>query len=107
MENQKTKQRFMLESHIILRYLVKDDDKIDTMVMCKKPDVELMAADFSVYEALASLKPNDNVKLNKLAKFFEVVDVVSYKYANKKEKPIMKHERVEELRKLALVDGGN
>lgn len=95
------KQRIVLDSETILRYLIGKDDKIDTLIMCKGNEIDLAAMDFNVYEALASVKPYDDFKLNKLAKFFEVVDVLSYR-ARKGEKPIIKDDRVEELRKKAL-----
>jgi hypothetical protein len=45
---------------------------------------------------LGSIKPYDNFKLNKLAKFFEAVSVGST------QKNILTEKRVEELRELAL-----
>lgn len=97
-----SKQEFYLSPEIILKYLITDDDKIDTLVMCKSSEIDLVTTDYSLYEAIGSIKPYDQTKLNKLVKLLEVVEVVSYKNRMNKEKPILKEDRVEELRKLAL-----
>ena len=73
------KQKFYLSPDAILRYLLMEDDKIDTLIMCKSSEVDLITTDFSLYEAIGSVKPDDDVKLNKLTKLFEVVNVISYK----------------------------
>jgi len=95
------RQRFVLNSETILRYLIGNDEEIETLIMCKGSEVDLVATDFNVYEAIASVKPYDEFKLNKLTKFFEVVEISSYR-ESRGEKPIIKDERVEELRKRAL-----
>jgi len=101
----KQKQRIELDSATILRYLIGNDEEIDTLIMCKSSEIELVTTDFNVYEALASIKQYDEFKLNKLAKFFEAVEIKSYKEL-KGEKPILKDERVEELRRNALKKKG-
>ena len=101
----KQKQRIELDSATILRYLIGNDEEIDTLIMCKGSEFELVTNDFNVYEALASIKQYDGFKLNKLAKFFEAVEIKSYKEL-KGEKPILKDERVEELRRNALKKKG-
>jgi hypothetical protein len=98
----KQKQTMRLKAEAILRYLISDDDKIDTLITCKTSDIDLVTTDLDVYEALGSIKGYDNFNFNKLKKLFEVTDVISYKGLKKEEKPILKDERVEELRKLAL-----
>ncbi|MFH1134033.1 MAG: hypothetical protein V1735_06085 [Nanoarchaeota archaeon] len=97
------KQKFLLKPEAILRFLITDNDQLDTLVLCKSSEVELITTNQSVYEALASVKENDSFKLNKLAKLFEVVDIESAKRLGQK-RNILTHERVEELRKLALGD---
>ena len=96
------KQKLILKPEAILRYLITDDDKIGTLIMCKSSEVDLITDDYAIYEALGSVKPFDNFKLNKLRKLFEVATISSYKQRIGEEKPILKQERVEELRKLAL-----
>lgn len=100
--NNKQKQTMRLKAEAILKYLIGDDDKIDTLITCKTSDVDLVTTDLDIYEALGSIKEYDNFNFNKLKKLFEVTDIVSYKSLRKQEKPILKDERVEELRKLAL-----
>ena len=94
--------RRFLASEQILRYLIGNDEALETLILCKPADVELATSDFSLYEALGSVKPHDSFALNKLTKLLEAVDVVSYRYAKRSSKPILKEERVEELRRQAL-----
>jgi hypothetical protein len=93
MEN---KQSFYLTSEAILRYLLGTSDQIDTLIMCKSSEVNIATTDQNLYEALGSLQEYDTFKHNKLVKFFESVSI---EHAPKK---ILTHERVDELRKIAL-----
>lgn len=101
-QNTSQKQRYLVTAETILKYLISDDEKLDTLIMCKPETIELITTDFNLYEALGSVKPYDSARWNKLTKFLEVVDVVSHKETAKKEKVILKEERVEEIRKNAL-----
>ncbi len=96
------KQKYFIKAETILRYLITDDDATDTMITCKSNDVELITYDYDVYRALASVKEEDKFNFNKLKKLFGVVEVISYTLNKKEQKPILKEEDVEELRKLAL-----
>ena len=98
----KQKQKFFVKAETILKYLITDDDETDTLIMCKSSEIDLVTSDYDIYKALASVKSYDAFKLNKLAKFFEVVEIVSYKEKMQKEKPILKENDVEQLRKIAL-----
>ena len=93
-------QGMFLAPETILKYLISDNDQLDTLIMCKSSEVKLFTSDHSLYEAIASIKPHDTFKLNKLSKLFEVVSIVPHN----KEKTILKHERVDELRGLAMKD---
>lgn len=99
---QRKRQRQYLSAETILKYLITNDDKIETLIICKPNDIELLTSDQSLYEALGCINPHDDFKLAKLTKLFEVVDVISYKDAFKKEREILKDARVEELRNKAL-----
>ena len=94
--------RQLLTAEAILRYLITDDEKMDTCIMCKPVNLQLITTDHNLYEALGSIKEYDTFKLNKLTKLLEVADVVPYKQTNRMAKPILKDERVEEIRKRAL-----
>jgi hypothetical protein len=94
------KQKMFLSSEAILRYLITDNEKLDTLIMCKSSEISLFTSDHNLYEAIASIKPEDTFKLNKLAKLLEVGDIVPHN----KVKSILKHERVEEIRKIALTE---
>jgi hypothetical protein len=89
------KQTYYLTSEAILKYLLNTSDQIDTLISCKGTETHLTTTDFNMYEALGSIKEEDNFKLNRLTKFLEVVHVETGA------KGILTHERVEELRKLA------
>ncbi|MBD3164305.1 hypothetical protein GF323_03830 [Candidatus Woesearchaeota archaeon] len=97
----KQKQRMFLNSETILKYMIKDDEKLDTLIMCHSSEVELITTDFNLHEAIGSVRNGDNFRLNKLAKFFETVKVVSYENVKQKPKPVLKEERAEELRRKA------
>jgi hypothetical protein len=92
------KKRAFLTSEAILRYLVTGNDELETLVLCKSSEIELLTSDFALYEALGSIKESDGFKLNKLVKLFEVIKLVE----DNSPKQVLKDERVEELRKLAL-----
>ena len=95
---------YFINADVILRFLIEEDTEIDTMIIYK-PSKRLVTSDYAIYEALASIKPYDNVNLNKLKKIFEVVDVVSYREEFNKDKPLLKEQRVEQIRKSALNKG--
>ena len=92
----------MLTPEMILKYLLGTDEKIETAILCKPENTELVTTDLVLYEAFGSTKPYDNVQLNKLTKLLENVHVFSHKQQTGSEKPILKEERVEQLRKVAL-----
>ncbi len=96
------KQKMYLKPETILRFFMGVDDEIDTLIKCKGSEIELVTYDHDLYEALGSLKEYDSLDVRKLIKFFEVVDIISYRKNTGKEKPILTHERVDQLRKLAL-----
>jgi len=107
-DQNKPKQTVSLTAENILRYLVTDDEKINTLITCKGSQYDFVTTDHAVYEALGSIKSRDPFKLNKLTKLFEVVKIVSYANVFRKEKPILKEDRVEVLRNKAMKpNGGN
>ena len=95
-------KQVMLDSAAILRYLMGNDEKIETMVMCKNPSLDLETTDKEVYEALGSLRHYDNFKINRLTKFFENVDVHSFRQKTGNEKPVLTFEKADALRQSAL-----
>ena len=103
------KQKFFVKASTILKYLITKDDETDTLITCKTSEISLMTSDFEVYQSLASITEADNFDLNRLKKFFEVVEISSYENYTKKQKPILKQEDVEKIRKEALgnMAGGN
>tara|TARA_Y100000310_G_scaffold275909_1_gene292691 strand:- start:6279 stop:6686 length:408 start_codon:yes stop_codon:yes gene_type:complete len=108
--NTKRKKSITLSSENILAYLITEEDKINTLILCKGSEYDFITTDHAVYEALGAVKPEDDFKLNKLTKFFEVVKVVSYANVFRKEKPILTEKRVEDLRNKTMklnLNGGN
>lgn len=95
MEKQKS---MFLKASAILKYLLGTDDEIETLIMCKPANVELVCYDQSLYEALGSLENQEEFNFRKLVKFLESVDVVSFKKNLQKDKPLLTDKRVSELR---------
>jgi hypothetical protein len=101
----KQKTQYFVKPQEILQYLITENDNIDTLITCSTGSVELVTYDYHVYRALTAIKKLDKFNFNKLKKFFEVVNVISYEKNTKNKKSIQKDSDVEELRELAL--GGN
>jgi len=95
------KQKYFLKAEIILKYLITDDDAVDTLITCKSSEIDLVTTDYDVYCALTSIKKYDNFNFNKLKKLFEAVEITSY-LQNHVQKPILKEDDVEKIRKLTL-----
>lgn len=96
------KKKYFLTAEDILHYLIQDDEKFDTPIICKQEHIELYTTDLALHEAFGSIKPYDQLKPTKVAKFFENVDVQSYRQAENKEKPVLTHARMDEIRTAAL-----
>ena len=96
------KEKLYLKAGGILKFFLGTSDKIETLVMCRGNEIDLVTTDQDLYEALGSLKDYDNFNQRKLVKFLEVVEIGSLKRVKGKERTILSHERVEELRKIAL-----
>jgi hypothetical protein len=94
-------QKLYLKAGAILKYFLGTSDKIDTLVMCRSREINLVTTDQDLYEALGSIKNYDNFNQRKLVKFLEVVEIGSLKRVKGRERTILSHERVGELRKLA------
>ena len=100
--NEMQKQKLYLKAGAILKYFLGTSDKIETIILCRNNEIDLVTTDQDLYEALGSIKDYDNFNQRKLVKFLEVVEIGSLKRVKGKERTILSHERVEELRKLAL-----
>ena len=100
METNKLRQRKRyLKAEAIIKYF-QGNDVLETEIMCSSSK-DLVTSDQSLYEALGSFEDKSLIDLNKLVKFLEVVEVVSYKATFKQEKKILTPERVDQLNKLA------
>ncbi|MCF7862132.1 hypothetical protein K9M79_07890 [Candidatus Woesearchaeota archaeon] len=86
------KQMF-ISAKDILSYL-SGEDEMDTLITCNPLKDTLITRDYDIYEALTCL---EKIDVNRLKKFFENVDVVSYKNVTGKNKQPITHERVEQL----------
>ena len=100
-ENTEKQRSMLLRASGILKYLLGTDDKIDTLIKCKPENVTVTCYDQSLYEALGSLKDNDEFNFRKLVKFLESVDIISFRKNVNPTKPLLTEERVEKLRKEA------
>ncbi|MEM0231330.1 MAG: hypothetical protein QXW00_01900 [Candidatus Woesearchaeota archaeon] len=99
MEINHVKQKIFLSPESILKYLLGTDDYIDTMISCRGSEFEISTYDYNLYEAVGSIKPYDTFKLARLVKLLEVVKILPLEGTSR---PILKEERVEELRRIAL-----
>ncbi|MBA3064409.1 hypothetical protein FP803_03140 [Candidatus Woesearchaeota archaeon] len=100
--NEMQKQKLYLKAGAILKYFLGTSNKIETIILCRNNEIDLVTTDQDLYEALGSLKDYDNFNQRKLVKFLEVVEIGSLKRVKGEERTILSHERVEELRKIAL-----
>jgi len=100
--NEMQKQKLYLKAGAILKYFLGTSNKIETIILCRSNEIDLVTTDQDLYEALGSLKDCDNFNQRKLVKFLEVVEIGSLKRVKGKERTILSHERVEELRKIVL-----
>jgi len=100
--NEMQKQKLYLKAGAILKYFLGTSNKIETIILCRNNEIDLVTTDQDLYEALGSLKDYDNFNQRKLVKFLEVVEIGSLKRVKGKERTILSHEKVEELRKIAL-----
>jgi len=90
------KKEMFLKAEAIYRYL-DGNERLETLIMCKPADTTLMTTDQSLYEALGSIDKT-KINYNKLVKFLENVDVLSFRSAMKKERKVLMEERVIEIR---------
>jgi len=93
------KQKVFLSPESILKYLLGTDDHIDTIISCRGSEFDLTTYDYNLYEAVGSIKPYDNFKMARLTKLLEVVKIIPLEGTSR---PILREERIEELRRLAL-----
>ena len=100
--NEMQKQKLYLKAGAILKYFLGTSDKIETIILCRNNEIDLVTTDQDLYEALGSIKDYDNFNQRKLVKFLEVVEIGSLKRVKGKERTILTHERVDELRKISL-----
>ena len=100
--NEMQKQKLYLKAGAILKYFLGTSNKIENLILCRNNEIDLVTTDQDLYEALGSIKDYDNFNQRKLVKFLEVVEIGSLKRVKGKERTILSHERVEELRKIAL-----
>ena len=89
-----------LDASKLLRYLIGSDDKLDTVIICNPYKQRFVTTDQEVYHALASIQEYDDFKMNKLAKFFEVVSIRTVA-----KKQVLTEELVQKLRAEALKNG--
>lgn len=92
----------MLKAEDILAYLLGTDEALDTLIKCKPSGIDLVCYDQSLYEAMGSFKDYDEFNFRKLVKLIESADIISFKAALRRPRPVLTEPRVEELRQRAL-----
>ena len=88
--------KYFLKDIDILKYLLGNDEKLETLIICKPRDVHFQTTDNEVYRAFGSLKSYDEVQRPRITKFFESVQISSSC------KKLLTHDEVEEMRKKAV-----
>jgi len=97
-ENKRTTvNEYFIEAGHVLRYLIGNDEKLDTLIICNPHKQRFVTTDQELYHALGSIKGYDEFKQNKLVKFLEMVSVRAVA-----KKQILTDEIVERLREYAL-----
>lgn len=91
------RQRLFLPAHMILRYLITGEDRIDTLICCRSSTIELVTYDHELYKAVGSIRESDNLVKNKLTKVLEVVSVFPTG-----RKGVLTEDTIEKIRKKAL-----
>ena len=86
-----------LSAATILRYLVGDDDQLETLIMCNPANQNFVTTDQDLYNALGSVKTGDKFTMNKVIKLLEVT-----KIRPAKKRVILKDEWVDKTRFEAL-----
>jgi hypothetical protein len=92
-----TLNEYFIDAGHILRYLIGNDDRLDTLLICNPNRQRFVTTDQELYHALGSIKEYDAFKLNKLSKFFENVAVRTVA-----RKQVLTEKMVENLRQEAL-----
>ncbi|MFC1768231.1 hypothetical protein ACFLZX_00575 [Nanoarchaeota archaeon] len=92
------KKKLFVSPETILKFLISDDDKTDTLIICNSSEVDLVTDSYTLYEAIGCIKQYDKFKVNKLTKLLEVVELLP----KKKGEHVLTHERVDEIRSKAL-----
>jgi len=95
-KNLPEKKRILLRPEHILRFFITEDSRLDDLIIFHHDQFELMMTDVGLYEALGSLKEYDDFKKAKLVKLLEVTRLIP------STKILLTHDRVEQVRKLAL-----
>lgn len=93
------RQEVFLTAVTMLRYLITDDEQLETAIICKQPGIDFTTTDQELYDTLACIRQYDPLKLPKLVKLIEVARVtcVSHKH-------VLTEEKLEDLRKEALIE---
>jgi len=79
----------------VVKFLTQDNERLDNLIILDSNNVHLHTTDGILHAAILSVK-KEELKLNKLAKLFEVVHVHHGK------KALMTHEMVEKVRNKAF-----
>jgi len=90
-------RELFIDSGKILRYLIGDDEKLDTLIICNPDRLRFVTTDQELYHAIGSIKEYDPFNLKKLSKLFEHVSIRTVA-----RKQLLTEEIVEQLREEAL-----
>lgn len=100
--NMQIKVKKFLTAEAILRFLITENEELNTIIIYEPSKYELISTDQQVYEALASTKPDDEFSLIKLKKFFEIVLIKSHENLTGEKRTLILDDKVKSIRKTAL-----
>ncbi|MBN1386056.1 hypothetical protein JW968_03715 [Candidatus Woesearchaeota archaeon] len=99
------KRKIFLRPDMILKYLITENDELNTLIMCGNAEIDFRMSDQGLYEALGSIKEYDGFRHPKLTKLLEVAEIMPFSKMAGQPRHILTEDKVEELRAKALKEG--
>lgn len=88
-----------LTAETLFNFLSAKDDELDTLILCRSSEVNLMTTDQSLYEALGSFEDRTQIDYNRLVKLLEVTAIAPFTEMMKTTRKVLTDKRVQEIRK--------
>ena len=105
MDGSPGRQKIFLDAARILKFLIDEDRQLEKIIILQSSKYVIITDDNELYKAVTSIAKYDSFSMTRLKKLLEVVTVNSYYEKFGKQKPVIKQEDIEEIRKKALKGG--